>query len=297
MAFKNFLGDIAKKAKDSYKEKQERKRLEKEKEEKLARLEKEKEEELARQREEHESQVRQERQEYTATVNRLLDKFEMKDLKSFCKDYLGELPIGDSVLGIESPSARYLNPVRHNYIDYIWENLNTKEIKFEQLRDFSLKHQIVVPSFFGSDLDVDEYQKEFENLINSIKSNFQPEKITDEEHLQSQLTIFLKAKYPDRKIEREVTTKNNDLLDILVDEKYAFELKVPTDKTVMRNLGAQLGEYVEQYPNLCAIIFDNQNQNLTETIKEYADIYKRNYHVPSIILQGIKRKEPSDLKH
>lgn len=297
MPFKNFLGDIAKKAKDSYDERQERKRLEKEKEEELARLGKEEVEELERQRSEHEAQVRQERQEYVSKVNGLLDKFEMNDLKSLCKDYLGELPTGDSVYGDDRPT-RFLNPIRHDYIDYIWDNLNAKEIKFEQLQDFSLKHRIVAPSFFGSVLNVDEYQNEFENLINSIKSNFQPERITNEEHLQSQLTIFLKAKYPDRKIEREVTTKNGDLLDILVDEKYAFELKVPTDKTMMRNLSAQLEEYVEQYPNLCAIIFDNQNQNLTETIKEYTDRYKRNFHVPSIILEGVKQnKEFSDLKN
>jgi len=95
------------------------------------------------------------------------------------------------------------------------------------------------------------------------------------------------------KIAREVPTKFGDKIDILINDKYAFELKVPESRTVLRNLGAQIEEYVEQYPLLCAVIFDNQELNLSTVIDEYADKYKRNCNVQSIILRGTKRVEPT----
>ena len=97
--------------------------------------------------------------------------------------------------------------------------------------------------------------------------DFEPEAITNEEHLEAQLMVFLKAKFSERKIRRQVTIQGNDILDILVDDKYAFELKVPRTRSDLRNLGAQLEEYQEQYPNLSAVIFDIDDSNLTYQIK------------------------------
>lgn len=107
--------------------------------------------------------------------------------------------------------------------------------------------------------------------------------------MEAQLTIFLKAKFPDKKIQRQVTTKGGDQLDILVDDKYAFELKVPEQRTI-RNLGAQLEEYKEEYQNICAVIFDAESKNLTNYINDYVDKFKRDYGVPSIILRGSKKE-------
>ena len=101
--------------------------------------------------------------------------------------------------------------------------------------------------------------------------------------------VFLKAKFSERKIRRQVTIQGNDILDILVDDKYAFELKVPRTRSDLRNLGAQLEEYQEQYPNLSAVIFDIDDSNLTQDIIDYSDKYKRNYGIPTIILGGRKR--------
>ena len=78
----------------------------------------------------------------------------------------------------------------------------------------------------------------------------------------------------------------------MIEDKYALELKIPDDRTKLRNLGAQIEEYVEQYPNLCAIIYDDQEKNLTQTIEDYVDKYKQNYGVPSIIIRGRKGIRP-----
>ncbi|MBT7252172.1 MAG: hypothetical protein HN875_00375, partial [Candidatus Nitrosopelagicus sp.] len=79
---------------------------------------------------------------------------------------------------------------------------------------------------------------------------------------------------------------------IVIDNDYVLELKVPKSKTVLRDLGAQLEEYAEEYPNLCAVIADTSGNalpdgktlDITEQINEYTDKYHRKYKVPSIVL-------------
>jgi len=218
----------------------------------------------------------------------LLDKFRMDDLKKLCQDYLGRFPNPDvNKFGVQYKLDR------RKFINYIFNNLENGELKFQQIKDFALQDKLVPLSYFGFETSKEEYKREFENIINAIKSQFNPEKITNEEHLEAQMVIFLKAKFPDKKISRQVRTRSGDDLDILIDDKFALELKVPTDRTVLRNLNAQLREYKEEYPFLCAYIFDNQNLNLSNIINEYVDKYKRDLAVPSIVFHGEKRGESS----
>ena len=111
----------------------------------------------------------------------------------------------------------------------------------------------------------------------------------------------MKAKFSDKKIEREVSTKSGDKLDIVMDDKFVLELKVPRGKTDLRNLSAQLEEYHEEYPNICAIIADISEivdlddpdpveENLTKRISEYADKYKMKLDIPTLTFNVIKRK-------
>lgn len=267
MGWKKILGDI----KDKTSEYRENKRQEQD----------------ARERKLREQEAR--RLEYEEAVNRLLDKFEMPDFDKFLMRILGKKPEPEIEIDEETNKQTKINPSRKDYLDFIWDHLHNGEINFQQLKDFAIKDRIVSPSFFGEETDVEEEKREFDELINAIKSSFEPEKITDEEHLQSQITIFLKAKFSDRKVSREMTTKLGDKLDIVVDDKYVFEVKVPTDRTVLRNLSAQLDEYHQEYPNLCAIIFDNAELNLSPVINDYVDKYKRDYGVRSIVLRGNKR--------
>ncbi len=127
-------------------------------------------------------------------------------------------------------------------------------------------------------------------MIDSIGAEFEPEKISNEEHLESQLVIFLKAKFPGRKIDRQVTIIGNDRIDILIDGRYVLELKVPKQRSDLRNLGAQLEEYQERFPDICAIIFDDiSNASLSGDIVDYASKYKNNYGIPSVIVGGKRR--------
>ena len=108
-------------------------------------------------------------------------------------------------------------------------------------------------------------------------------------------------RFSDKKIEREVSTKKGDKLDIVIDGKFVLELKVPRGKTDLRNLSAQLEECHDEYPNICAIIADISKivdlddpdpveENLTQRISEYADKYKMKLDIPTLTFKVIKRK-------
>jgi len=247
-------------------------------------------------------QQQQEYLEYVNTVNELLDKFEISNFEAFLERYLN---LKDLVVREhdDKTGASYTRPLRRNeYVHDIFSYLSSREISYDHLKDFALKAKIVAPSFFGIESQKRNNDRDFENIINSIKADFQPEKIRDEKELQAQLTIFIKAKFPELKIEREVIAKSGDMLDIVIDDQHVLELKVPKNRTHLRNLGAQLEEYAEEYPSLCAVIADISDDvsisndgteleaRLTENITEYVDKYRRRYNVPSIILNvGMRR--------
>ena len=223
-------------------------------------------------------------------VNSLLDKFEIPDFDNFLISYLNKKPEPRYEEDKDTGRESKVRPSRKEYLDFVWEQLEKDEINYNHLKDFALNNTIVSPSFFGEKSDEGYERSDFEGIINSIKADFEPEKILDERDLESQLMIFLKAKYPARKIQRQVTIKGGDILDILIDDKYVFELKVPKARTDLRNLGAQLEEYKEEYPNLCVVICELEEElNISHDIIEYVDKYKRNYSIPSILLGGRRR--------
>ena len=230
--------------------------------------------------------------EYTNKVNELLEKFEISNFNSFSERYLN-VATPTITERNEKSNTTYERPLRRSeYLSSVWYHLNQQEITFQQLKDFALKEKVVAPSFFGIDSKEVGNERDFESIIHSIRDNFQPEKISNEKELQSQLTIFLKAKFPELDIKTEFVTKSGNELDIVIDDDYVLELKVPKSRTVLRNLGAQLEEYAEEYPNLCAVIADisgyklpdGKTLDITQDIKDYADKYLRKFKVPSIIL-------------
>jgi len=274
MGWKKILGDAKGKI-DDY---QEKKRLETDEQDRIDALEDE------------------EIRKYTNKVTELLDKFEISKFEEFLKRYLNVDPQVVEKYDKKTNTTYERNMTRKEFVDDIFSFLSTKEITFEHLKDFALKTKIVAPSFFGMESKEVANERDFENIINSIKADFQSENIKDEKELQSQLTIFIKAKFPELKIEREVLAKYGDKLDIVINNDYVLELKVPKNRTHLRNLSAQLEEYAEEYPNLCVVIADISDQvsisndgteleaRLTENIKEYTDRYLRKFKVPSIVL-------------
>jgi len=239
--------------------------------------------------------------EFTNKVNDLLDKFEISNFDNFLMDYLNNKPKSTEEVDVDTGKIIKTNPSRKNFLEFIWSHLDNHEINYNQLKDFALKKRIITPSFFGDARNEKFEQSDFESIIKTVRDEFEPEKIRNEEHLEAQLTIFLKAKFPDRKVNRQVTIKNRNQLDIVIDDKYVFELKVPKSRNVLRDLSAQIEEYVEQYPNLCVVIADTSGvkeeddgepveANLTQNIKEYADKYKVKHNVTTIIYDIVTRK-------
>ena len=139
-----------------------------------------------------------------------------------------------------------------------------------------------------------------------IEEKFKPEKIKDEKELQGQLAVFLNA-VTNTKVEREVKTKSGDKIDILIDDNYVLELKVPSGKDSLRSLSAQIEEYMEEFPLLAVVIADKSDlvsdkddrefyddkiePGLTQKIREYADKYKMKYGIKTLIFSVKKRKK------
>ena len=111
---------------------------------------------------------------------------------------------------------------------------------------------------------------------------------------------------------REVAIKNKDKLDIVIDNAYALEVKLPTNRTQLRNLKGQLEEYQEKYPFLGVVIGDKTKlvtdssdtefydskfePNLPVWIKEYTDKYKMNLGIRSVVFNIIRRGEKKKKK-
>ena len=255
---------------------------------------------------ERERAAKEENQRLRFDIEKLLDKYDMSDLNNFCSKYLGEAPASREIL--KDGTERELKPNRHTFVNFILEYYDKGQLRAEQIKDFSLKHRIVTPSFFSDETESTVgNENELNDILDVIDEKFKPEIIIDEKELQGQLAVFLKAVYPDRKIEREVTTKSGDKIDILIDDNYVLELKVPSGKDSLRSLSAQIEEYMEEFPLLAVVIADKSDlvsdqddsefydpdleRGLTKRIIEYADKYKIKYGIKTLIFSVKKRSK------
>ena len=250
--------------------------------------------------------AKEERERLRFDLEKLLDKYDMSDLSDFCSKYLGEAPASREIL--KDGTERELKPNRHTFVNFILEYYDKGQLRAEQIKDFSLKHRIVTPSFFANETESKVgNENELNDILDVIAEKFKPEAIIDEKELQGQLAVFLKAVYPGRKIEREVTTKRGDKIDILIDDNYVLELKVPSGKDSLRSLSAQIEEYMEEFPLLAVVIADKSDlvsdqddsefydpdleKGLTKQIIEYADKYKVKYGAKTLIFSVKKRSK------
>ena len=238
-------------------------------------------------REEAEKAKKEEQASFRVNLEDLLDRFEMKDLKSFCKDFLGTLPPTDVVQDKKTGRDMRTEPDRHTFVDFILEKYDDGQLKTIWLTEFAVKRKIVAKSFFGEEAGAGD-EGEFRKIMNSIRDGFDSEKIWDEQHLEDQLIIHLKAKFENMRIERQQKAPSGGRVDILIEGKYVLELKVPRSRDDLRNLSAQLEEYKEDFPYVCAVIADTQNVDEGE-IKTYVDRYKSKYNIPSVVKVVKKR--------
>ena len=228
---------------------------------------------------------------FRVNLEDLLDRFEMKDLKSFCKDFLGQFPPTEEEQDKKTGRNREIKPDRGTFTNFILEQYDKEHLKPVWLTEFAVKRKIVAKSFFGEEAGAGD-EGEFRKIMNSIRDGFDSEKIWDEQHLEDQLIIHLRAKFENMRIERQQKAPSGGRVDILIEGKYVLELKVPRSRDDLRNLSAQLEEYKEDFPYVCAVIafVDADDYHVTQDeITTYVDKYKSKYNVPSVVKVVKKR--------
>ena len=94
--------------------------------------------------------AKEERKRLRFDLEKLLDKYDMSDLNDFCSKYLGESPASREIL--QDGTERELKPNRHTFVNFILEYYDKGQLRAGQIKDFSLKHRIVTPSFFSVDI-------------------------------------------------------------------------------------------------------------------------------------------------
>lgn len=235
------------------------------------------------------------RQEISRTKRRILDMFEMKDLKNICKYYgIGEpSPYEEDFLTGEKYKKKI---TREDYIDWIVDKLT-----LEQIKNFCDKHRIRIDDITKKEavkpetIEKREESREvaptqiefptnkFDSILNSIEQEFEPEDVRDENDFEKQLTQFLKIKFPNR-VERQVDTPKGKV-DIVIDNRYAIELKIADNKGKLRDLVGQVYSYKKIYNEVAVVLLDIGRMSPSE-IKEYVDDYDK-LGVKTIVLKGI----------
>ena len=288
-------------------------------------------------KQEERERIQEENKKHRFEIQNLLDKFTIKQLREFCTSYIGALPDDElevdddderesirpepKKLGFRVPKRKLSwkkDPAtrgRRVYTEFIWKCIEEGDIRYQQLKDFALNNRIVSPSFFGTETKAIGSDSELHTILDAIEEDFDPEKIMDEKELQGQIAVFLKTRFKGKEVEREVSmqegSRERNFVDIVVDNVYALEVKLPTTRTTLRNLKGQLEEYQEKYPFLGVVIGDKTKlvtdsdsefydsefeENLPVWIKEYTDKYKVDLGIRSVVFNIIRRGEKKKKK-
>ena len=288
-------------------------------------------------KQEERERIQEENRKHRFEIQNLLDKFTIKQLQEFCSSYIGALP-EDELEVDDDDEKESIRPEtkkpgwkfpkrklswkkepatrgRRVYTEFIWKCIEEGDIRYQQLKDFAINNRIVSPSFFGTETKAIGSDSELHTILDAIEEDFDPEKIMDEKELQGQIAVFLKTRFKGKEVEREVPTdegsRERNFVDIVVDNVYALEVKLPTTRTQLRNLKGQLEEYQEKYPFLGVVIGDKTKlvtdsdsefydskfePNLPVWIKEYTDKYKVDLGIRSVVFNIIRRGEKKKKK-
>lgn len=246
------------------------------------------------------------RQEIAQTKKRILNRFEMRDLKDICRVYgIGE----PAPYQIDILTGEKRRRTREDYVERIMEKLT-----LDQIKNFCYKRKIKIEDIlkeesFKSTQTIEEanspqlveeqvFKKrqklsEFDSILNSISKEFEPEDVRDESEFEKQLFQFLKIRYPER-AKRQVNTPKGKI-DIVIDDRYAIELKIADNKGKLRDLVGQLYSYKKVYDHVAVILLDVGKMGY-EDIKEFIEDYEK-IGVKTIILRGtLKRKNRREKK-
>ena len=243
----------------------------------------------------------------------LHDELEVSELKSICRDLVGSIPKDGMKLVDKDDEViiEFEEPIsRQDYCDFYLHYDELGEVNDKMLARYLIKHGFldkddedylfVTGHTEDDDEDEDEEDKKnqdsklsdhmMDSIILKLEKNFEPEKVFDEKELQNLLRSFLQQAFPNSKVEREVQLKDvRDSVDLLIDKKYAIEVKIPDNRIALRNAYAQLKEYQEEFPSIIVFILDNEDKNLTDDIITYTKKYRTELGIESVIKIGKKR--------
>jgi len=244
----------------------------------------------------------------------LHDELEVSELKSICRDLVGSIPKnGMKLIDKDDEVVReFEEPIsRQDYCDFYLHYDELEEVNDKMLARYLIKHDFLDEDdedylyVTGHTEEEDEDDKEDEDdedqdsklsdhmmdsIILKLEKNFEPEKVFDEKELQNLLRSFLQQAFPNSKVEREVQLKDvRDSVDLLIDKKYAIEVKIPDNRIALRNAYAQLKEYQEEFPSIIVFILDNEDKNLSEDIIKYTKKYRTELCIESVVKTGQKR--------
>ena len=287
---------------------------------------------------EEKEKIQEENRKHRFEIQDLLDKFTIKQLQEFCSSYIVTLPEDELEVDEDDNEKETIRPEkkktafkfakrklswkkdpatrrRREYTEFIWNCIEEGDIRYEQLKDFAINNRIVSPSFFGTETKAIGSETELHTILDAIEEDFDPEAIMDEKELQGQIVVFLKTRFKGREVEREIPIQEGsgekNFIDIVIDNVYALEVKLPTTRTQLRNLKGQLEEYQEKYPFLGVVIGDKTElvtdsdsefydskfePNLPVWIKEYTDKYKVDLGIRSVVFNIVKRREKKKKK-
>ena len=290
---------------------------------------------------EERERIQEENRKHRYEIQDLLDKFTINQFQKFCTSYIGALPEDELEVDEDDDDEKEtIRPEkkktsfkfgkrklswkkdpgtrrRREYTEFIWNCIEEGDIRYQQLKDFAINNRIVSPSFFGTETKAIGSDSELHTILDAIEEDFDPEKILDEKELQGQIAVFLKTRFKGKEVEREVLmqegSRERNFVDIVVDNAYALEVKLPTTRTQLRNLKGQLEEYQEKYSFLGVVIGDKTKlvigsepgdefhdskfePNLPVWIKEYTDKYKVDLGIRSVVFDITKRGEKKKKK-
>ena len=123
-------------------------------------------------------------------------------------------------------------------------------------------------------------------LLRKIQRDFEPESTRDEQEFETQLTIWLKHKFPGQ-VERQVG-KGAGRVDLVLFGDFAIELKIAERPQPLRNLIGQIHGYKKVWKHVGVILLDvgtMAESAINEFIEDYAEL-----GVPAVIVSGDLRR-------